>query len=92
MEKTRLVDLKKKILIRSSMLAISSLEEIFGLNDYLSADEVFLEIIKKALREFEVTLPLMHEMRVNKGQMGTCYNLGPGWYEVKSNFTLFLRS
>lgn len=90
MEKTRLTDLKKKILIRSSMLAISSLEEIFGLNDYLSADEVFLEIIKKALREFEVTLPLMHEMRVNKGQMGTCYNLGPGWYEIKSNFTLFL--
>lgn len=90
MEKARLVDLKKKILIRSSMLAISSLEEIFGLNDYLSADEVLLEIIKKALREYEITLPLIHEMRVNKGQMETCYNLGPGWYEIKSNFTLYL--
>lgn len=90
MDKTRLVDLKKKILIRSSMLAINSLEEIFGLNDYLSADEVFLEIIKKALREFEVTLPLIHEMRLNKCQMGTCYNLGPDWYEIKSNFTLYL--
>ena len=72
------------------MLAISSLEEIFGLNDYLSSDEVFLEIIKKALREFENTLPLVLEMRVCKGQMGTCYNLGPGWFEIKSNFTLFL--
>ena len=90
MEKARLVDLKKKILIRSSMLAINSLEEIFGLNDTLSADEVFLEIMKKALREFEITLPLMYEMRLNKGQMGTCYNLGPGWYEIKSNFTLYL--
>lgn len=100
MDKTRLVDLKKKILIRSSMLAISSLEEILGLNDYISADEALLEIIKKALREFEVTLPLMLEMRLNKGQMKTCYNMGDydgwgwtdrnGWYEIKSNFTLFL--
>lgn len=99
MDKTRLVDLKKKILIRSSMLAISSLEEILGLNDYMSADEVLLEIIKKALREFEVTLPLMLEMRLNKGQMKTCYNMDAdygwvgsrrGWYEIKSNFTLFL--
>ena len=90
MEKTRLVDLKKKIFIRSSMLAISSLDEIFALNDYLSADEILLEIIKKALREFEISNPLILEMRVNKGQMGTCYNLGPGWYDIKSNFTLFL--
>lgn len=90
MEKTRLVDLKKKILIRSSMLAIDSLEEIFGLNTYLSTDEVLLEIIKKALREFENTIPLIHEMRINLNQMGTCYNLEPGWYEIKSNFTLFL--
>lgn len=72
------------------MLAISSLEEIFGLNDYLSTDEVLLEIIKKALREFENTIPLIHEMKLNKSQMGTCYNLGPGWYDIKSNFTLFL--
>ena len=98
MDKTRLVDLKKKILIRSSMLAISSLEEILGLNDYISADEALLEIIKKALREFEVTLPLMLEMRLNKGQMKTCYNMGDyegwgwtdrnGWYEIKSNFVI----
>lgn len=90
MDKTRLVDLKKKILIRSSMLAISSLEEILGLNDYMSADEVLLEIIKKALREFEITLPLMLEMKLNKNQLKTCYHLGDGWYEIKSNFTLFL--
>ena len=66
MDKTRLVDLKKKILIRSSMLAISSLEEILGLNDYISADEALLEIIKKALREFEITLPLILEMKLKK--------------------------
>lgn len=90
MEKARLSDLKRKILIRSKMLAISSLDEIFGLDDNLSSDEILLEIIKEALREFEVTLPLIHEMRLNKGQMQTCYNLGPGWYEIKSNFTLYL--
>lgn len=89
MDKTLLVDLKKKILIRSSLLAIGSLDEILGLNDYLSPDEVLLEIIKRALREYENSVPLILEMRLNKNQLGTCFGR-EGWSEIKSNFTLYL--
>ena len=28
-------------------------------------------------------------MKLNKEQMGTCYGM-PGFYEIKSNFTLYL--
>lgn len=88
MEITRLVDLKEKLFIRSALLSIGSLDEILGLNDFLSADQVMLEIIKKALREFEITCPLILEMKMNRNQMGNCYM--EGWGEIKSNFTLWL--
>lgn len=91
MDKTLLVDLKKKMYIRSAMLSIPSLDEILSLNDYLSADEILLEIIKKALREFEHTNPLILDMRVDRSQMCSCENMGlSGYCEIKSNFTLFL--
>lgn len=89
MEKTLLVDLKRKMFIRSSLISLSGLDELLGLNDYLSADEIILEIIKKALREFENTCPLILEMPINKAQLGTCFGR-EGYGEVKSNFTLFL--
>lgn len=89
MDKALLSDLKRKMFIRSSLLAIDSLDEILGLNDYLSSDEVLLEIIKKALREFEVTCPLVLEMKLNREQMKSCYGM-EGWAEIKSNFTLYL--
>lgn len=59
------------------------------MNDYLSADEILLEIIKQALKDFELTEPLILDMRINRGQMCTCYNM-PGYCEIKSNFTLYL--
>lgn len=91
MDKTLLIDLKKKMFIRSAMLSIPSLEEILSLNDFLSADEILLEIIKEALREFEHSNPLILEMRVNRNQMCSCENMGlSGYCEIKSNFTLFL--
>lgn len=91
MDKTLLIDLKKKMFIRSAMLSIPSLNEILSLNDYLSADEILLEIIKEALREFEHSNPLILEMRVNRNQMCSCENMGlSGYCEIKSNFTLFL--
>ena len=58
MDKTLLKDLKKKLFIRSALISLTSLDEILGLNDYLSADEILLEIFKKALREFEITYHL----------------------------------
>jgi hypothetical protein len=89
MDKTLLVDLKKKIFIRSALIALNSLDEILSLNENLSADEIFLEIIKKATREYEHNFPLILEMKLNKEQMGTCYGM-EGFGEIKSNFTLYL--
>ena len=91
MDKVLLSDLKKKILIRSALISLSSLDEILGLNDMLSSDEILLELIKKALREFELTNPLILDMKINRNQMKSCSGLGlEGYMEIKNNFTLFL--
>lgn len=90
MDKTLLVDLKKKVFIRSTLLGLTGLDELLGINDGLSGDEILLEIFKKALREFEITVPLILEMPVNSGQLCTCYGR-PGWAEIKSNFILYLQ-
>jgi hypothetical protein len=89
MEKTLLVDLKKKMFIRSALLALDSLDELLNINDYLSPDEILLEIIKKALREYENTLPLVLDMNLNRNQMESCSGKA-GYGEFKSNFTLYL--
>lgn len=75
--------------MRSALIAVSSLDEILGLNDYLSADEILLEIIKKSLREFEISNPLVLEMKVSKDQLCTCHQL-PGFYEICPNFISYL--
>lgn len=89
MDVALLKDIKKKLFIRSALLSLNSLDELLGLNDYLSADEILLEIIKQALREFEKTCPLVIDMKINRNQMCTCAGLD-GYCEIKSNFTLFL--
>lgn len=89
MDKALLKDVKKKLFIRSALISLNSLDDLLGMNDYLSADEILLEIIKQALRQFEITEPLILEMRMNRGQMCTCYGR-EGYCEIKSNFTLYL--
>lgn len=89
MDKFKLTDLKKQLFIRSALLSINGLDEILGLNDALSPDEILYEIINASLREFEQTNPLILEMKLNRDQMGTCYGM-EGFYEIKSNFTLYL--
>lgn len=89
MDKTLLVDLKKKLLIRGVLIGLDSLDEILSINDLLSGDEVLLEIIKKALREFELSNPLILEMPVERGQLCSCAGK-PGYCEIKSNFSLYL--
>ena len=93
MDKVLLSDLKKKILIRSALISLGSLDEILGLNDVLSSDEVLLELIKRALREFELTNPVILDMKVNRHQMHSGEGSGlSGYCEIKSNFTLYLDS
>lgn len=90
-DKTLLSDLKKKVFIRSTLLGIHSLDELLGINDYVSADEVLQEIFKKALREFELTTPLIWESTVDREQLVPCDSIGDGYYELKSNFTSWLK-
>lgn len=89
MDKFRLTELKRQLFIRSTLLSVNGLDEILGLNDSLSPDEILYEIINASLREFENYYPLILEMKMNKNQMGTCYGM-QGFYEIKSNFTLYL--
>lgn len=89
MDKALLKDIKKKLFIRSALLSLNSLDDLLGLNDYLSADEILLEIIKKSLREFEITIPLILEMQIERSQMCTCYGR-EGYCEIKSNFLQYL--
>ena len=89
MDKALLKDIKRKLFIRSAMLSLSCLDEILSINDYLSADEIMLEIIKKSLRHFENTMPLHLTMKIPYATLES--NTAPqGYGEIKSNFTLFL--
>lgn len=90
MYKALLSDIKKKLFIRSALIALDSLEEILGLNNSLSCDEILLEIFKKTLREFELYEPLVLDMPVNFGQLMCSCGAPPGYGEIKSNFTLYL--
>jgi hypothetical protein len=90
MDKTLLSDLKRKMFIRSALIGLDSLGDILSINDYLSGDEILLEIIKKALKEFELSNPLILEMPINRGQMCTCAGMD-GYCEIKSNFSLYLK-
>lgn len=91
MDKTLLVDLKKKMFMRSALISLEdSLDDVLSLSASLTADEILLEIIKKALREFELTNPLILEMPMSREQMLSC-TAPNGFLEVKSNFTLYLK-
>lgn len=90
-DKTLLSTLKKKLFIRSTILGIGSLDDLLGINDSISADEVLLEIIKKATREFENTTPLIWESTVDREQLIPCDSIGDGYYELKSNLLLWIK-
>ena len=90
MDKTLLRDLKQKMYLRSALLGIGSMDSLLGIADGISGDQVLLEIIKHALREFENTHPLMHESKVSADLLRNCSGKN-GYGEIKSNFTLYLK-
>ena len=53
MDKTNIVDLKKKLFLRSALIPIDGLSDLLDLNDTFSADEILEELFKKSLRAFE---------------------------------------
>lgn len=91
MDKTNIVDLKKKLFLRSALIPIDGLSDLLDLNDTFSADEILEELFKKSLRAFEYHYPLVTEFRVSKEQLCGCKR-GDGWCEIKSNFeSLYLK-
>lgn len=91
MDKTLIVDLKKKLFLRSALIPVDGLNELLDLNDMFSADEILEELIKKSLRAFEYHYPLVTEFRISKDQLCGCRR-SDGWCEIKSNFeSLYLK-
>lgn len=89
MDITRLIDLRRKIFLRSALIPVDGLSELLEMSDNFSGDEILEEIIKKSLRAFEYHYPLITEFRVSRSQLCGCRR-GDGWCEVKSNFPLYL--
>lgn len=91
MDKTLIVDLKKKLFLRSALIPVDGLNELLDLNDMFSADEILEELIKKSLRAFEYHYPLVTEFRISRDQLCGCRR-SDGWCEIKSNFeSLYLK-
>lgn len=85
MDKVKIVDLKRKLFLRSALIPVDGLSELLDLNDNFSGDEILEELIKKSLRSFEYHYPLVTEFRVSRSQLCGCRR-GDGWCEIKSNF------
>jgi hypothetical protein len=64
MEKILLKDLKEKVFKRSALIPIMGLREILELNDEYSGDEIFTEIVRNSLSNFEYYHPLILEMKI----------------------------
>ena len=89
MDKTSIKQLKDEVFLRSALISVGYLDEIFALNDSFSADQILSALIKKALRAFEVHHPLIWESKVCIEQLCKCETPGPGYYKIESNFDAY---
>lgn len=94
MDITKLSDLKEKIFLRSALIPLDSLEELFELNDKISPDQIIGEIIKMSVRQWEYHFPLIWENKISDlSQLQCCCpgeGPGEGYYKICDNFKLFL--
>ena len=89
MDKTSLLELKKKMFLRSALIPIDNLDELLSLNDYFSGDEVFYELIAKAKQEFEYYEPLITEFLIYPCALHDC-TCPPGAIKITDNFQQYL--
>lgn len=87
MDKTKIKDLKEELFLRSALVAVDCLEDIFSLNERYFGDKILGAIFKRALKKLEFYYPLVTEFRISLDQMK--YNSTTGYYEIISNFHLF---
>lgn len=93
MDKTKLSRLKEVVFLRSALIPLDGLGEIFELNENFSADQILGEIFRKSIRQWEYHFPLIWEDKIaDISQLQCCCgNEGlPGYYKICSNFDLFL--
>ena len=88
MDKTSLLELKRRMFLRSALIPIDNLNELLSLNDYISGDEVFYELILKAKQEFEFYEPLITEFLIYPCALHDC-TCPPGAIKITDNFIPF---
>lgn len=95
MDKTKLSRLKEVIFLRSSLIPIDSLEEVFALNDHYSPDQILGELIRASVRQWEYHFPLIWEDKISDiAQLQCCCpgeGMPDGYYKICSNFDLYLK-
>lgn len=90
MEKILLSDLKTKIFKRSALIPIIGLSEILELNEEFSGDEIFTEIVRKSLANFEYFHPLILEMKIYYTEQDIDSAERPMYYKMVDNFNCYL--
>lgn len=89
MEKTLLKDLKRRVFLRSALISLTGLDEVFAIHDSFSGDEILFEIFKRALKTFEQHNPLVIETRLNSASLAK-HKFRDNYFEIKNNFQLYL--
>ena len=89
MDKTSIKKLKEEVFLRSALISVGYLDDIFALNESFSADQILSALIKKALRAFEVHHPLVWESKLYIDQLCKCETPGPGYFKIESNFDAY---
>lgn len=89
MDKVKLVDLKQEIFLRSALIPVDGLEDIFSLNDNYSGDKILGVLFKKSLRAWEYHHPFVYESKVHIDSLCSC-TAPEGYCELKDNFKLYL--
>ena len=94
MDKTKLSRLKEVIFLRSSLIPLDGIEELFALNDKYSPDQILGELIRKSLRQWEYHFPLVWESKISDISQLQCCCPGEGldgYHKICSNFDLYLK-
>ncbi len=94
MDRTKLSRLKEVVFLRSALIPLDGLEEIFELNDRYSSDQILGELFRKSLKQWEYHFPLIWESKISDiGQLQCCCNGEglDGYHKICSNFDLYLK-
>ena len=90
MEKILLSNLRDKIFKRSALIQVNGLRDILELNDEFSGDELFTEIVRRSLANFEYYHPLILEMKIYYDEQSENSSERPMYFKMVDNFNCYL--